>query len=254
MTRITRIARTIDIASKRLHVAILDILFPIQCLGCKTAHTWLCDTCLLSIPVHSSHLCPQCKQSNTPYGQVCFSCIKTSSLDGILVASSYKQPLLAKAIHHFKYRFIPNLHIPLSKLLLHSIQHTEIPLPDMICPVPLHPLRLRWRGFNQSELLAQELSSALTPHLFIPIIHQLIRHRFTAPQMSIRDARERNLNLQDAFAWERPHEKNAVSTSLANTYIWLVDDVATTGATLNECARILKQNGAKKVFGIVLAR
>lgn len=230
---------------------LLDIIFPIKCVGCGQSKTFLCDTCLISIPIHIDHICPVCKKHNTPYGQVCIDCLGQSALDGLLVASSYKNTLLSKTIHLYKYRFIQNLSQPLSKLLLQSVIQSEIPLPDMLCPVPLHPLRLRWRGFNQSELLAQKLSIQLIPQLPIPLTDGLIRSRFTMPQKNIRDIDERNQNIFDAFTWLPAPSEESV---LQGKYIWLIDDVATTGTTLNECARILKQNGAKKVFGAVLGR
>lgn len=235
----------------KIKKVLLDILFPIECVGCKRSKTFLCDICLITIPIHIDHTCPVCTKRNTPHGQVCIECLGQSSLDGLLVASSYKDILLAKIIHLYKYRFIQKLSQPLSRLLLQSITQSEIPLPDMLCPVPLHSLRLRWRGFNQSELFAQELSIALIPQLPLPVTSGLIRMRFTVPQMSIRDMHERNKNILNAFAW-KPTPSEALS--LQGKYIWLIDDVSTTTFTLNECARILKQNGAKKVFGIVLAR
>ncbi|MDD5084032.1 MAG: ComF family protein [Candidatus Moranbacteria bacterium] len=238
--------------SATIKTTILDIVFPIACVGCKQPKTFLCDTCLAHIPIRIDQVCPVCEKRNTLQGQVCLECLGRSSLDGLLVASSYKHLLLSKAIHLYKYRFIPTLSHPLGRLLLQSVTASEIPLPDMLCPVPLHPLRLRWRGFNQSELLAQELSEKLVPQIPIPLTNGLVRSRFTMPQMSIRDTRERNQNILDAFAWKS--SLSETDQDIQNKYIWLIDDVATTASTLNECARILKQNGAKKVFGVVLAR
>jgi ComF family protein len=235
----------------RLKTLLLDILFPIECVGCDQSKTFLCDVCLAAIPIHTNHLCHICKKNTTPHGQVCIDCLGQSSLDGILVASSYKNTVLSKTIHLYKYRFIQKLSQPLSRLLVQSIIHSEIPLPDMLCPVPLHPLRLRWRGFNQSELLAQELSVQLLPQLPISLIKGLTRDRFTLPQKSIRDIKERHDNIRNAFTWI---PKPSQQTTLQGKYIWLIDDVATTTETLNECAKILKQNGAKKVFGVVLGR
>jgi ComF family protein len=231
--------------------ALLDIIFPIECVGCKKSKTFLCDDCLLTIPVRIDHSCSVCKKRPTPYGQVCLDCLGQSPLDGLLVTSSYKNSLLSKTIHLYKYRFIQKLSRPLSQLMLHTIIQSEIPLPDMLCPIPLHPLRNRWRGFNQADLLAQTLSTKILPQLTIPITHGLIRTRFTQPQMSVSDIRQRHDNIRNAFKWlPLPSEE----MSLQGKYIWLIDDVATTTFTLTECASVLKKNGAKKVFGIVLAR
>jgi len=234
-----------------IKTTILDIVFPIKCVGCGQSKTFLCDICLTTIPVHTNHFCPVCEKHPTPYGQICIECLGQCSLDGLLVASSYKNTLLSKIIHLYKYRFIRTLNQPLGRLLVQSVIQSEIPLPDMLCPVPLHSLRLRWRGFNQSELLTQELSMTLIPQFFIPVTNRLIRTRFTVPQMSIHDTHKRNKNIIGAFAWK---SASSETSSLQGKYIWLIDDVATTAFTLNECAHILKQNGAKKVFGVVLAR
>ncbi len=235
----------------KIQTFIFDTLFPIECIGCGRSKTYLCEVCLSILPIHTDQRCPVCTKRDTMHGQVCFDCLGQTSLDGLLVASSYKNPLLSKAIHLYKYRFIQPLSHPLGQLLVQSVTHSEIPLPDMLCPVPLHPLRLRWRGFNQSYLLAQALSTALIPQLPIPLTKRLSRTRFTLPQMSIRDADERKNNIRDAFAWKPSTSDTA---DIQGKYIWLIDDVATTTSTLDECAKILKKNGAKKVFGVVLAR
>lgn len=232
---------------------VLDTVFPIECVGCEKANVFLCDDCLSVIPIHIDQVCPVCEDHKTPHGQICFDCLGKSELDGLLVASSYRNRTLSKSIHLYKYRFIRKLNEPLSQLLLQIVRQSEIPLPDIICPVPLHPLRLRWRGFNQSDLLAKTLGKQLIPQLPIPLIHGgLIRTKFTQPQRSIEDTAERHTNIRNAFAWAASSLESA--ENIQGKYIWLIDDVATTSATLDECARILKQNGAKKVFGVVLAR
>jgi ComF family protein len=133
-----------------------------------------------------------------------------------------------------------------------------LPLPDLVVPIPLHKRRLRWRGFNQSELLANYISENLTPGMEIPVLNDiLIRKKHTTPQMQVKKYSERKENIKDAF--EIYPVKSAGGSAekfkrIKNKNILLVDDVATTGATLNECAKTLKQSGAKKVFALVLAR
>lgn len=229
---------------------LLDTFFPIHCLGCRTHGQWICNTCLAALPIRLDHRCPTCLIHPTPYGQTCFSCTKKNALDGLFVASYYQSPLLSRAIHTYKYRFIPGLAEPLGTFLCAAIRHFDIPLPDCLVPVPLHPRRLRFRGFNQSALLADTLSRTLLPELGLPVLSDvLVRTRFTKPQMKTESREERLANLQGAFT-STPHAK----TSLTNQSIWLIDDVATTGTTLEECAKVLKHSGAKHVFGIVLAR
>ena len=127
---------------------------------------------------------------------------------------------------------------------------SNLPLPDFIMPVPLHSRRLRWRGFNQAKLIAEIISQKLTPGFEIPILDEiLIRKKYTRPQMKVKNYLDRQKNIQDSFILNEPGFEK-----VKNKKILLIDDVATTASTLLECARILKENGAKKVFAAVIAR
>jgi len=231
---------------------ILDILFPLRCLGCEKKGAWICTICEQNIPLRLEQRCPTCFRHITPLGQVCFSCRDTapSALDGIFVASYYRDSLLPHAIHTLKYRFIPDIALPLSQFLSRALLKTDLSLPDVLIPVPLHRRRLKFRGFNQSELLARGLAQTLTPGLEIPLLTDvLLRTRYTRPQMKTDSREERLANLKNAFAIASGKED-----AIAGKNLWLIDDVATTGTTLEECATVLKAHGARSVFGIVLAR
>jgi ComF family protein len=116
-------------------------------------------------------------------------------------------------------------------------------MPDMLAPVPLHKKRLRQRGFNQALLLA----AAIGQRFGIPLsCDNLVRVRYTRPQVEL-SAGERAANVAGAFALRRPAEA-------AGKSILLIDDVFTTGATLNECSRVLKEAGAASVTALTLAR
>lgn len=233
---------------KKIHTFVLDALFPACCLGCKKEGAWICEVCFSRIKFNTQQVCPVCEKRNTPDGRICFECMNKKPLDGLLNVSSYQDKLLHKAVHHYKYRFIHDLHVPLGNLLLKAFENSELPLPEIIIPVPLHARRLRWRGFNQATLLAKELGNKLTPNFAIPVLENvLIRQKYTAPQMKIKHHAERQANLANAFAIENPQ-------AIKNKRILLVDDIATTGSTIFECAKVLKQNGARSVFAIVLAR
>lgn len=237
---------------KKSGIYILDILFPLRCLGCSKKGAWICDICLSQIPYRLEQRCPTCLKRVTQDGRICFECQDTTkrSLDGIFVASYYRDTLLPHAIHTYKYRFIPGLSQPLGSFLVRAITQSTLPLPDAIIPVPLHQRRLRFRGFNQSELLARILSQSLTPGLEIPLhTDVLLRSRATKPQMKTSSREERLGNLKQAFCLEEH-----TSYTLTGKSLWLIDDVTTTGTTLEECAAVLKKHGAATVFGIVLAR
>jgi ComF family protein len=149
-----------------------------------------------------------------------------------------------------KYRFIETAADPLAALLAESLAHHPLPLPDLVVPVPLHSRRLRFRGFNQAEVLARTLMAKLLPGMPVPVRTDLLaRIRFTKPQMKTDSKSERLANLSAAFTV--PLE---VAGPIVGKHIWLMDDIATTGTTLDECARSLKDAGAKTVWGIVIAR
>jgi ComF family protein len=233
---------------EKTHKSILDILFPVRCLSCKKEGPWLCEACQNKIIIRTEHVCGVCEKMITPDGRTCLACKKKSSLDGLIATCSYKQSTVAQMVHLFKYRFISDLHVPLANLLILALQKTDIPLPDMIIPIPLHPRRLRWRGFNQSELLARHLADNLLPNSQLAMrCNILIRNRYTAPQMGIKDYQSRRLNIAGAFSI-------SPSANLKNKTVLLVDDITTTGSTIFECAKVLKSAGASEVFAIVLAR
>ena len=234
----------------KISIGVLDTLFPISCLGCGAPREYLCQTCLDVFPRRIRQRCPTCLKATTPRGEVCFACSGDNSLDGLFAASLYRSLLVSASIHTYKYRFIPAFAQPLGVWLAGRITEIGLPLPDICIPVPLHPRRLRFRGFNQSELLAQTLADTLAPGLSIAAPKGIIRRtRYTKPQMKTHTREERLGNLKNAFAVVGEN-----ASLIRGTSVWLIDDVATTGTTLEECATVLKQSGAKSVFGIVLAR
>jgi len=149
-----------------------------------------------------------------------------------------------EAIHEFKYMQKSYLARSFGPLLA-SFASTHFGAQDnlLVMPVPLHPRRLRERGFNQSLLLARHVSSGL--HAQLDFL-SLRRVRYTRPQTEL-SKDERRKNVKMAFAVS---DKKAVK----GRNVLLVDDVATTGNTLNECARVLKKSGAEKVLCVTLAR
>jgi len=172
-------------------------------------------------------LCPACQ--STP-----------SSLDSVRSVAYFESPL-REAIHSFKYKNNQNLAGPLGQLLVEYM--TRHPLPaDVIVPVPLHASRLRERGYNQSALLARELSRPAG----LPVVEDVLhRVRKTVAQVGL-DAQGRRDNVRDAF--------QCADQRLSGLRILLIDDVHTTGATLNACAVALRQAGTGPVCALTLAR
>jgi len=192
----------------------------------------------------------------SPQGYACKTCRKNSYLkiNGLLVASDWNNKLLKQLIYAYKYNLIKELANPLSTIVceylrtyfLDSKQDQEI----VFIPVPLHPRRLAWRDFNQAELLTKTIRE----NLAIPVAEKvLIRNRYTLPQAEIHNQVERKLNLKDAFSLT----KNLTQENkdlLKNKIVILVDDVATTGATFQECAKALRLLSPREIWGLVIAR
>lgn len=207
-----------------------ETIFPKQCLSCEREGEYLCPDCRAILDVSRSH-------QSSP----------TGPLADLYFPLSYQNKLLQNLIKKFKYEpFVKELSKPLHYLI---IEHLELldKKPDfsdfVIMPVPLAKKRQKWRGFNQAE----EMSIDLAASLKIPVFKQLlIKTKETPEQVSLAGP-NRKENLQGAFSLKN-------SFLIKNEKVLLVDDVYTTGATLKECARLLREAGAKKVVGLVLAR
>ncbi|MBP9752165.1 MAG: ComF family protein [Candidatus Moranbacteria bacterium] len=243
--------KMIDLATAVRDI-VADLLFPKTCAGCGREGMFLCDTCSRAIQEKRERDCPFCR-NRTPLGATCLSCSGRHALDGLFAATSFRGNRTAEnAIHIMKYEFVAELGDPLGRFLASIVSRSELPLPDFLVPVPLHPWRFRFRGFNQASLIARSLSEHLAPDLGIPVHEDILfRTRFTLPQARSHGAKERKENLCGAFSLAKDR---AVRNTLRGKTIWLVDDVATTGTTLETCAKILKKAGVKKVIGIVVAR
>lgn len=245
---------------EKCYTFILDILFPIYCLGCGEEGKWICSECLEKIEILKKQACPVCGvESKT--GARCFNCRAKTEIDGVIAATAYfgedrKESLAKKAIHIFKYRFVKDLAEPLGAVIIRQIKKRQIIKlektiifgPDInnkiIVPVSLHIKRLRWRGFNQAELLADEISK----HFNLPLDKLVLtRQKNNIPQVEVKDRKDRIENIRDAFVC-------VDKAKVKDKTIILVDDVATTSATLGECAKALKNAGAKEVWGVVVAR
>ncbi len=186
---------------KKIKDFVLDILFPISCMACGSPNIWLCDACFQKIQLLSFQLCPKCEQLITQSGRLCSFCkARRPPLDALIVASRYKEGSVSRLVHLYKYNFVADLQAPLGKLLAKALLASDLPIPDFIAPVPLHKRRLRWRGFNQSELLANYVSFNLTPGYAIPVFGNILkRTRYTPPQMKIKDYFQRRKNMRDVF-------------------------------------------------------
>ncbi|MFH1187602.1 MAG: ComF family protein [bacterium] len=225
----------------------LDLIFPNECFGCGCEGVLLCQKCFSFIKLRPEQSCLDCKQK-TDFGKFCPRCAPNYDLDGVLIASYYDQKIVDKLIKSFKYYFVKDSHKDLGKILilfLNDLLNKEWQAfnikKSLIMPVPLSAYRKRWRGFNQSEILARLVADNFNLKLSV---NELIRIKHTKPQVKLDKTRRKN-NIKDCFDLD--------ACNLAGRQIILIDDVVTTGATLNECAKILKQHGSGKVWGLALA-
>lgn len=222
----------------------LQILFPINCLYCGIENTFICNDCLLKIKINKFPLCPVCKKLNFQKSP-CPSCKKQTNIKALFSPCLYQDPKIKELIHIFKYKFIENLKNPLSYLMIKGLENEKENLKNfIIIPVPLHKKRFKERGFNQSELLADKIGK----HFQIPVFNNVLKRiKFEIPQTQIENKEKRKENIKNAFQYNS-------FQSIKNRNILLIDDVTTTGATLNECAKILKQNGAKIIWAATIAK
>lgn len=222
----------------------LQILFPKNCVYCNTENTFICDDCLKKIKINKFPLCPVCKKLNFQKSP-CLSCRKQTKIKVLFSPCLYQDPKIKELIHIFKYNFIENLTNPLSYLMIKTLENEKENLKNfVIIPVPLHKKRLRQRGFNQAELLANEIGKFFQ----ISVLNNVLKRiEFEIPQTKIENRKQRKENIKNAFQY-------IGFESIKNKNVLLIDDVATTGATLNECAKILKQNGAKIIWAATIAR
>lgn len=223
--------------------SLLGAVFPIYCLGCKREGEWVCKPCFVTIDSSGQHFCPVC-HNETPRGTVCEHGRCSRVLSAHYAMSYYHEDaLIGKMIHTLKYEYVESLADILAPLFLEYIQKQSLDQFDAIVAVPLHPKRFAERGFNQAELIANHVSLYLQKPILDGV---LIRSRYTRHQAQL-NRQERLINMNGAFSVVE--ESNIVGKRLL-----LIDDVYTTGATMQSCAKALLKAGAKDVVGLSVAR
>lgn len=230
----------------------LDLLFPRVCLGCGVEGAFLCFACENSLSLIPPQ-CFVCKKlvpgaDKVPPGRTCPACQKNSFIYAFISPLAYDTTLVRALVHGLKYDRLRPLAESLARILLSSCIYFRISLPEAIAiPVPLHPKRLRTRGFNQSEEIAKHLAILLAREnqRFGFEAGILKRVKNTTPQVEL-SGQDRRQNMAGGFAVSNPE-------LVRGKTVFLIDDVKTTGATLEEAARVLKEAGAKKVWAMTVA-
>lgn len=229
----------------------LDLLFPKYCLGCGTEGFYICPDCFNKIKLNEFSKCYICGR-RTAENRPCFACEKKAKLNGLLVAADWEDKVLREIVYQFKYKFIQELSHPLSQTLINFITKYNKTLLNihniLLIPVPLHQKRFAWRGFNQSELLTNKIGG----HFNWPVRSLLKRTRHAPPQVEIADQKLRKQNIEHSFllTYGQEHSRSIVNGKI----IIIIDDVCTTGSTLEECAKVLRPLKPKEIWGLALAR
>ena len=235
MVHLTWLDKAVSLAN-----GLLNLVFPPRCVACGAWGDWFCAACRAAVQPLPDPCCSHCGRPLRRVG-CCKRCQESGShLEAIRSTSAHRQPL-SVAIHAFKYNGLSVLAEPLADMLWTTWRVAPAAC-EIIVPVPLHPARVRERGYNQSALLARALGRRLGIPTAADVIHRV---RDTKPQVGL-SRPERLQNMAWAFASQR--------CLTGSPHILLVDDVCTTGATLEACAEVLLQAGAGSIRALTLAR
>lgn len=200
------------------------------CEGCQHDLPWLgqvCSCCSVPLPCDGVELCGTCQQKHPAFNRVHALFHYQSPIDHMITGLKFNDRLVNAVL--------------MGKLLAENMEENNIAPPDALLPVPLHRLRLRKRGFNQALELARPLAKTWQ----IPLLTNTVtRTRATQAQMEL-PARQRHRNIRGAFTCADP---------LTIKRVGLVDDVVTTGSTVNELAQVLKRHGAEQVDVFAISR
>lgn len=217
---------------KKLFNFLLDCLFPWECLKCGKEGEPICSVCLKLMPLSESDLL-----FDHPL----------IYLDGVFWACLYSEKTVQQAVHLLKYDFLKKFSEPLSEIMIAFFLKNKIiekfPCKTLIIPIPLHKKRFLERGFNQSELIAEKFSA----RFHYAYLKDCLARKINTPHQVGLKQKERQKNIKGAFCVKKPEK-------ISGKIIILIDDVITTGSTLEEAARTLKNNGAVNVFGLVIAK
>lgn len=224
--------QTFSVYLEKVFKILLDVIWPQFCLGCGQEGTLCCAKCLESLKILPLNPLPW-PGTNKFYFQACYVCL------------SYENVLIKKLIKTFKYKFLENISDLLADILYQQAKNIGLPNNTVICNVPLHKKRKLERGFDQTELLAKKLSQRLN----FPYLPLLKRIKNTKTQTEL-DKKDRERNVAAAFALNQTVGPRAD----CQMTILLIDDLTTTGATMNQAARALRENGWSQIIGLVIAK
>lgn len=221
----------------------LDLVFPKTCLLCLQENEFLCAACAKTL-IFREPSCFVCRKRDLE-GKTCLSCRGKTEIRRFYRPFSYKSETIRRLVHIYKYERAKEAARPLGRFIIGAMQKADFPKKKSIAivPIPLHWRKKRERGFNQTEPLAERIGAFFE----LPVLSEaLIRTKNTSAQIGIENNELRCQNMAGAFAVKNP-------AAIAGKTILLVDDVTTSGATVEEAAASLKKAGAKSVWLAVIA-
>lgn len=226
------------VALSSLNEYILGLIFPIKCLNCGKGTKYICTSCLKKVSMPSP-ICPECGGYSSG-GFTHRKCLKRLDLDGLTSIWSY-EGVIRKAIISLKYKFAFDCAKELSTCIQGRFPKGLVYSYKVLVPVPLHPARFRWRGFNQVDSIGKLISKNRWNY-YSDLIYRVVN---TKPQADL-PRKERTKNIKSAFGLNKKYK--------LPTSVIVFDDVWTTGSTIKEAAICLKSAGVKRVWGLTIAR
>ena len=218
----------------------VDWLFPPVCGGCRRSTVRWCEDCQRGISKIDGTVCPRCGDP-MPTRNLCQDCASIQPSFEMLRSYAIFEGPLRSALHQLKYERDVGLAEPLSKHLIELYNELKWDI-DIVTPIPLGARRARERGFNQSDLLARPLAYAIQKPYYPRALRRI---RDTRSQVGL-SAMERRNNVESGFTAQREIVRGKA--------VLIIDDVMTTGSTVNACAQALRMAGASAVYGLTLAR
>lgn len=219
---------------------LLEMFFPSHCVLCNKIGGLLCINCKNKLIFVKQQTCPVCNKVSEK-GKVCASCKNKNSLTGVVSCLYFKDENVKDILHPYKYEGMFSLSKILSNMLIEAIDKEKIKF-NLVAFVPAVKNRESKRGYNQSRILAEEIAN----HYNLPIIFALKKKSGIKTQVGLAK-KDRLINLKNAFYIDE-------GISLLGRSVLIIDDVVTTGATLSECAKVLKGVGAREVWAATIAK
>ncbi len=231
---------TLQTTFSRISDTLLDLVFPPHCIGCGVEGALICDSCQSALPGLEP---PYCSRCGLPLAEksLCPKCsYQPPGIDGIRSVFLH-EGLAREMVHSLKYGNLKSLAGPLAGFMRRYLEDNPIPA-DIIVAVPLHASRLRKRGYNQAHLLAKKLGKSAG----IAVCDgALTRARRTPSQVALK-ASDRSTNMSGAFV--------CTDDIFSGKRVLIIDDVCTTGSTMDACAEVIKASTPLSIWGLTLSR